>query len=407
MLCSVDFVSICNESHDRLRAALARGCGTEPDRVALHTVHQHDAPGCDSETERLLVSHGLGGLGFVEPWLPDLGAQFEAATKAAVASGGTPVTHVGAGSAEVERVASNRHIMGEDGLVKLQRQSSTGTNPEAAAAPEGTIDRNLQVLGFWNGEMALASLSYYATHPMCGYGEGAVQWDFIGIARERFEAALPPTGTAVHFTGAGGNVAVGKYNDGKPQRKQELAGRVATAMFSAWEDASAHRRPLLAADVAWHVEPVLLPLKPELSGPEAPLLACIDDTSDGKDDLNSPSSVYPRIFAAQDLVFARRARAGRTIDLTCLQVGNEARVLGMPGELFVEYQLAAQEILADAGTAVMMAAYADVGPGYIGTAASYSYGPLCYETSPDRNNSRVTADAEHVLMQGIHRLLGR
>lgn len=106
-------------------------------------------------------------------------------------------------------------------------------------------------------------------------------------------------------------------------------------MLSAWEDADAHRRPLLAAEVAWHVEPVVLPVKPELSGPEGPLLACIDDASDGKDDLSNPTSVYPRIFAAQDVVYARRARAGCTIDLTCLQFGDAVRVLGMPGELFV------------------------------------------------------------------------
>ena len=223
-------------------------------------------------------------------------------------------------------------------------------------------------------------------------------------------------------------------DDGQPQRKAELAGRVAAAMISAWKDASAHRHALLAEEVVWHVEPVVLPLKPELSGPEGPLLACIDDASNGKNDLSNPASVYPRIFAAQDVVYARRARVGQTIDLTCLQFGAAARVLGMPGELFVvrlstrlqrpldvpgggdnssctncsvmpqEYQLAAQK-MAKAGTAVLMAAYGDQGPGYIGTAASYSYGPLCYETSPDRNNSRVSSDVEQVLMGGMRRLL--
>lgn len=75
---------------------------------------------------------------------------------------------------------------------------------------------------------------------------------------------------------------------------------------------------------------VLLPLKSALSGPEGPLLARIDDASEGRGDVNDPTSVYPRIFAAQDVVFARRARAGRAIDLTCLQFGAAARVLGMP-----------------------------------------------------------------------------
>jgi hypothetical protein len=256
VLCSVDWVSICNDSHDRLRAALARGCGTTSDRVALHTVHQHDAPGCDSATEHLLEAHGLGGLGMVEPFLPNVAAEFEAATRAAVAGGGTPVTHIGTGSAVVDRVASNRHIMGADGLVKMQRYSSTGTNPEAAAAPEGVIDRKLQVLGMWSGDTGLVSLSYYATHPMCGYGQGSVQWDFIGMARQQFEEAascLPSGGgpAAIHFTGAAGNIAVGKYNDGLPRRKSELAGRVASAMLSAWEDARGNRRPFLAADATW------------------------------------------------------------------------------------------------------------------------------------------------------------
>jgi hypothetical protein len=70
-----------------------------------------------------------------------------------------------------------------------------------------------------------------------------------------------------------------------------------------------------------------------------------------------------------------------------------------------EYQLAAQQ-MAKSGTAVMMAAYGDVGPGYIGTAASYNYGPLCYETSSDRNNSRVAPNVEEVMMRGIRTLLG-
>ena len=61
VLCAVDWVGIANESHDRLKDALARGCDTAPSRVALHTVHQHDAPGSDSATDRLLQAHDLAG----------------------------------------------------------------------------------------------------------------------------------------------------------------------------------------------------------------------------------------------------------------------------------------------------------------------------------------------------------
>ena len=41
VLCAVDWTGIANESHDRFRAALAAGAGTDTARVALHTLHQH------------------------------------------------------------------------------------------------------------------------------------------------------------------------------------------------------------------------------------------------------------------------------------------------------------------------------------------------------------------------------
>ena len=97
---------------------------------------------------------------------------------------------------------------------------------------------------------------------------------------------------------------------------------------------------------------------------------------------------------------------GRRIAIGCLQLGH-AHVLSMPGELFVEYQLAAQGMVAK-DKEVMMAAYGDYGPGYIGTEAAYSYGPLCYETAqgpPPRGTSRVASTTEHVLMTAMQSLL--
>ena len=71
----------------------------------------------------------------------------------------------------------------------------------------------------------------------------------------------------------------------------------------------------------------------------------------------------------------------------------------MPGELFVEYQLAAKSQRPD--LFVAMAAYGDYGPWYIGTAKAYEEGG--YETSPGATN--VGPDAEPVLMAAIAKLL--
>ena len=59
VLCAFDWVGIGNGSYDQFRGALAKGVGTTADRVALHTLHQHDAPGSDFISEKLLAEQGL------------------------------------------------------------------------------------------------------------------------------------------------------------------------------------------------------------------------------------------------------------------------------------------------------------------------------------------------------------
>jgi hypothetical protein len=71
----------------------------------------------------------------------------------------------------------------------------------------------------------------------------------------------------------------------------------------------------------------------------------------------------------------------------------------MPGELFVEYQLAAQKMRPD--LFVAMAAYGDYAPGYIGTAIAYAEGG--YETSA--RATRVDDRSEALLMPVLERLL--
>jgi hypothetical protein len=76
-----------------------------------------------------------------------------------------------------------------------------------------------------------------------------------------------------------------------------------------------------------------------------------------------------------------------------------ARVLHLPGELFVEYQLAAKAQRPD--LFVAMAAYGDYAPWYVGTAIAYEQGG--YETEP--RSSNVAPEVEGVLMGAIRKLL--
>jgi hypothetical protein len=71
----------------------------------------------------------------------------------------------------------------------------------------------------------------------------------------------------------------------------------------------------------------------------------------------------------------------------------------MPGELFVEYQLAAKAERPD--LFVAMAAYGDLGTGYVGTTEAYKKGG--YEVSELASN--VAPEVEGVLMKAIRNIL--
>jgi hypothetical protein len=383
VLCAVDAIGIGNEGHEQWREGLAEAAGTTPDRVAVHALHQHDAPRHDFTVEALLGMHGLGGTRFDVGYMRDSIRKTADAVKLAVRSASV-CTHLEVGKAAVEKVASNRRILGPDGKVKVVRYSSSKI-PEAIAAPEGVIDPHLRLVSFWNDDKPIACLTYYACHPQSYYGKGDVTAEFIGLARAEREKALADL-PHIHFDGAGGNVAAGKYNDGSPEMRPVLTQRVAAGMKAAWE--ARQRVPASAASIEWRVARVHLPAGKHLDREEA-----------SKTLADRGASAADRFRAAGQLAFLGRSRKeGYPVDLTCLKLG-PVYLVHMPGELFVEYQLAAQ-VLRPRDT-VCMAAYGDYSPFYIGTEVAYLEGG--YETRPTSSN--VAPEVEKVLMAGLKQLL--
>ncbi len=280
----------------------------------------------------------------------------------------------------MEQVASNRRILGEDGKVRYTRMSSSRI-AEAVAAPEGVVDPWVQSTSFWDGNKPVAVITYYATHPQSHYGKGGISWEFVGMARAMRETAVP--GAAhIHFNGASGNVAAGKYNDGAPEKRALLAQRLALGMAAAWDATTKSR--VSPADVSWTTVAVALPLRTDTHGAAA-LEAVV---------ANASAKPADRMRAARDLAFAHRAAGGRRIPLSKLRIG-PAESIYLPGELFIEYQLAAQKI-----RPVAVAAYGDLGPGYIGTEVAYAQGG--YETGVV---SRTAPSVEGVLTNAIRELM--
>ncbi len=381
VLCAVDWIGIANGGHDAFRQALAEAAGTTKDRVAVHTLHQHDAPACDFTAEQIIRELAIQGYSRFDG---EFHRQVIERTAKAIAEAipkATEITHYGVGNAEVKEVASQRRIAGPDGKIRATRTSST-KDPAIRGEPEGLIDPNVSLLSFWNGEQPIAMLSYYACHPQSYYMRGVPSPDFPGIAR--FIRGQDRNNTLhVHFNGAGGNITAGKYNDGAEPNRMILANRLADGMRLAEQNTS--RFPLDPSMVQWTKKSITLPVARHLN--EEDLLQKLKSTP--------PKGT---ISFADQLAFLRRMKEGQTIDISCLSIGN-ARVLHMPGELFVEYQLAAKGMRQD--LQVMMAAYGDYGPGYIGTEVSYAQGG--YETLP--TSSSVDPSVEPLLIETLEQLL--
>ncbi|MCY2964150.1 MAG: hypothetical protein NT069_11045 [Planctomycetota bacterium] len=377
VLCAIDWIGVGNDGNKVFREELARAAKTTPDRVAVHALHQHDAPWCDLSVAALVDEVGIRETIFDSPFARDVMRRSAQGVAKAIQEA-QPVTHLGVGQGVVEQVASSRRILGADGKVKHVRYTATA-DPAVRAYPEGVIDRNLKSISFWNADQKLV----YATHPQSYYRTGQANPDFPGLARNQRQQATRVL--HIHFNGAGGNIGAGKYNDGGHENRQVLADRVAAGMTRAWDDEK--KLPISAEDVHWKSVAVALPVASHLDA--AKLL---------EDVKNDQLPASRRIQLAGELVWLRRCLAGDTIDIGCLTLGT-TRVLHMPGELFVEYQLLAQQLRPD--LSVAMAAYGDYAPWYIGTRVAYQQGG--YEPGPDA--SLVAPDVEGVLVKAIQILL--
>src|SRR5438067_146084 len=109
VLCAVDWIGIANEGHDTFCASLARAAGTSQERVAVHSLHQHDAPDCDFSAERILKDAGIKARQYESTFQRLVISNLETAVRESLPRA-QAVTELGVGQARIEKVASNRRI---------------------------------------------------------------------------------------------------------------------------------------------------------------------------------------------------------------------------------------------------------------------------------------------------------
>jgi hypothetical protein len=344
---AIDWCEIRNDAYFRWQEVLASAAQTTPERVMISTVHQHDAPVADLEAERILRERKLKGsictLDFHETAVQRVADAVRRSLPTA-----RPITHLGMGSAQVLKVASNRRYLTPQGSVRFDRGSRT-VDKISIQADEGLTDPFLKTLSFWNNETPLVAISAYATHPMSHYGKGEVSADFPGIARRMRQKETPGV-AQLYLTGAGGNITAGKYNDGAAENRAVLAKRIHTALTEAWQKTI--KTPI--TNLQFRSQPVHLQPR-ESSGFTIP---------DLEKKLTPEAAPFDQCRAAMGWSWQKRFNSGRPIAIPCIDLG-VAQWLLLPGESYVEFQLAAQQMSPD--KFVLVGGYGDGATGYIPT----------------------------------------
>ncbi len=373
VLCGLDLMEVHNSSYDILRQQVAEAAGTTTSRVAPHCLHQHTAPAFNSDVLQLKLGENNPRRVATAKYWEQTVAAISAAVKQAMGNLKL-LTHLGTSQAKVERVASNRRIEQADGTIRMR--SSRTQDPALQVAPEGLIDPWLKTVTFYNGETAVAQLHYYATHPQSFYNDKRVSYDTCGIARERLQQASGVF--QIYFTGCGGDIAMGKYNDGSLEARDQLTNRLYDAMQRSV--AEVNRESIQR--MRWDIEPFQFPPRTE---PEFSLEV-------------SQRKLQENLVAATNISFIRRMRAGQAVELNCLTINN-LQILHLPGEPFVLYQLAAQRLSPTAFVAV--AGYGDGGVGYIGSDRMYS------DKGGYEQTYAFSGPCEQPLIEAIGKLLAR
>lgn len=359
VFCAVDWTGILNEAHRSWCHALAEAAGTTPSRVSVHTVHQHNAPFACLESQRYVEKLG------VPPYIMDVDFFFRALDRGRKAvteavKRARPVTAIATAQAPVSRVACNRRILGDDRKVRINRGVNCFVNhPELRDLPDGVIDPMLKTVAFYDQQTKLAACHYYAVHPISRIHDGAVSADFPGVARRMAESAEPDC-VHLYFTGCAGNINAGKYTDLTAANMRQLGKRI----YEAIAQAGAALRPEPVNSISWRT----VDLYPE--GRLSPSFDAIAARIH-----RQGASTADRNRNAFRLTWLTRCETGKhPLTLGALHFnGGQTVMLHLPAEVFVEYQLAAQQAAHQAAPDrfVAVAAYGDDGPWYIPTATAY------------------------------------
>jgi hypothetical protein len=293
-----------------------------------------------------------------------------------------------AGLAKQNGLAFNRRFHMKDGSVLF----NPGKMNANIVKPAGPIDPDIGILTLRGGEenRLLASLTVFSLH-LDTVGGTEYSADYPYYLEQSLQKKLGSDFVSIFGAGTCGDINHIDVSHDRPQKGQEEAERIGTALADA-----------VGAQID-HLEPVKSPmLATRTVKVDAPLQRFTEEqfeqaTQDLKK-LGTQELPFLKLVEAYKIVAVHRIN-GDTLpmEVQAFRLGEELAIVGLPGEIFVELGLAIKK--ASPFKTTLVIELCNDAPGYVPTQLAFAEGS--YETV----NSRVHAGGGELLVEAAVKVL--
>jgi len=346
---SLDVTVITQDYTDRIRADVAARCGIEPDALMVHALQTHSAPSIghfmldpdfpletDSETEYLR--------GAETPY-----SEFAADRAVQAVEKSVQALHpvaVGVGHGIVGDISFNRRGVRRDGTIMMPKPCGRNQQPLGLTDLcylEGPIDPEVGVLCVRDADMSIATaLLHFTCHPVNVFGQAhtrlAVSSDWPGTwsagIRKAYNACTP-----VVINGCCGNINPWHPFDPDCLPDHRRMGRSLTDMTQRIvHSLSFHDQAI----VDWRSDHVLLEYRETPPERRRAVDRTLEESPTPRWQDGDSHDVDPAWFLAastRSIDYCRKRAPQFPYEIQVLRIGDTA-IVGLPGEPFVEGQLA-------------------------------------------------------------------
>ncbi len=382
ILLTCDIISFDYDFTDALRAAIEENTGVPADNILVSNSHTHSGPLTPGVLADYLVD---------DDYIATVAEKLRSIAE--IAAGDMQPATVGFARGDV-RVGYNRRETTPEGI-------ALGMNLE------GPLARFVDVMAVRDAEgTLLATWFCHAAHAVVMGGDNyLLSADYPGYAQRAIEA-VHPQALAMFAQGCCGDINVERGRPGTFEEARSRGHTLAGAVLATIEKA----KPLEDVKIAVARENLELPLldPPPAEELEAQLaeMRPAREAAQAEGDAVQEQVLRWRIMRRERLLeLAREGARDMTerFDVTVLRIGSGA-IVGLPGEVFVEYALTIDAHSPFSPTIVP--AYTNGMIGYVPTASAFPEGGYEVDTSREYYGTQgLRPEAHGVILAGVQRLL--